>query len=139
MLSLSVPFGYLNPVGPDFVCVSLGVLTILVTVLLVVTYVDLHTQGLGSLVDLDYSVYGTSEFETDVFSLLTFVIVGSGESLLASTRQEIKDTNDLTLKERQCERDRDLTQKRHNQPEHCRSRLRVECQDGLRNVVQPGF
>ena len=105
------PYGYLTLGSPEFVYARRAVLASLTDALLVVLNKDRHAQGLGPVNALDYTYYGTSasDFETAVFTLLSYAMYPGGDALLGGARQEVKDLRDLVNKERR--REQGLAQK----------------------------
>ena len=77
------PYGYVTLGNSEFVYARRAVLTSLTT--------------------------SVSDFETVVFTLISYKIYSGGDALLANARQEVKDLWDLVNKERRCEHG--LTQK----------------------------
>lgn len=105
------PYGYLTLGSPEFVYARRAVLASLTDALLVALNKDRHAQGLGPVNALDYTYYGTSasDFETAVFTLLSYAMYPGGDALLGGARQEVKDLRDLVNKERR--REQGLAQK----------------------------
>ncbi len=76
-------------------------------VLLVVHNLERRAQhDLDTVLVFDYSVYDTSvsDFETTVLSLLAYCLETSGDSLLPSARQGLKELRTLDVKDRVCEK-----------------------------------
>ena len=105
------PFGYVPPGTSEFVYARRAVLKSLIAALLVALNTDRQAQALAPVAAVDYGAYGTNaaDFETAVFSLLSYAMASTGEGLLVGARSEIKELRDLVHKERL--RERTLTQK----------------------------
>jgi len=105
------PFGYVTPGTSAFVYARRAVLKSLIAALLVALNADRQAQALAPVETVDYGAYGTNaaDFETAVFSLLSYAMASTGEGLLVGARSEIKELRDLVHKERL--RERTLTQK----------------------------
>ncbi len=95
------PYGYVTLGSPEYVYVCRAVLASLADALLVALKVDLHTQGLAPVNDLDYDCYGTGP-RTLRLSCLRGSFVGR-------CSPGSQDVRELVNKERRCEHG--LTQK----------------------------
>jgi hypothetical protein len=82
------PFGYVTPGTSEFVYAHRAVLKSLIAALLVELNTDRQAQTLAPVAAVDYGAYGTNaaDFETAVFSLLSYVMVSTGEGLLVGAR-----------------------------------------------------
>jgi hypothetical protein len=85
------PFGYVTPGTSAFVYARRAVLKSLIAALLVVLNADRQAQALAPVDTVDYGAYGTNaaDFETAVFSLLSYAMASTGEGLLVGARSGI--------------------------------------------------
>jgi len=99
-------YGYASLGGQEFVHVRRSILVLMCVAVLEALNVDHVLLGIAQVDNMDWSTYGTSspEFETVLFTMMSYDMYSSDDVLLTNVRQEIKDLRELVQKERQYER-----------------------------------
>jgi hypothetical protein len=106
-----LPYGYVTLGSAEFVHARKYVLTLMCVAVLGALNADNVAMNIAPVPNMDYAVYGTtaSDFETALFTEVSYAMYSTGDLLLGHARDDIKGLRELVRKERQ--RERGLTQK----------------------------